>query len=164
LKEHAIQKVVTLEAADKIRARALGKDPNEYRSFDAIEVHLGYPIKLRKALQLSIASQEMLYFKCSCLTDADLEIARISVKDQIGSDENFLAYLIEQDKWNEALKTKYPKAVEAIETEYKLSDDDTEVAIKTKQKALKLLSKELLRQPEAHPVLKTQRKVTHSLV
>jgi hypothetical protein len=134
LKEHAIQKVVTLEA--------------EGRSFDEIEVHLGYPIKLREALHLPIASQEMLYFRCSCLTDSDLDIAKTSVMEKTGNDEEFVTYLIDQDKWMETLKTKHPKEVAAIEAAYEATDDDITQAMEAKVASLKQLTRELLQEPE----------------
>jgi hypothetical protein len=134
LKEHAIQKVVELQGAG--------------RTFDAIEVHLGYPIKLREALHLPIAPQEMLYFRCSCLTDADLAIAKDSVLEKMRSEDEFITYLIDQDKWKETLKLKHPDEVAAIEAAYEESEEAQMQAMETQVDSLKELTRRLLQEPE----------------
>jgi hypothetical protein len=159
LKEHAIQKVVLLEAEHRRRARALGRDPNEYSSFDEIEVHLGYPIKLREALHLPIAAQEMLYFTCSCLTDDDLDKANTSVRKKIESDEEFITYLIDQDKWTETLKAKHPNELTAIEATYEPSEaEDPNEPKAIKDASLKQLTRELLQEPENQAITSVKRR------
>jgi hypothetical protein len=137
LKEHAIQKVVELQGAG--------------RTFDEIEVHLGYPINLREALRLPIAPQEMLYFTCSCLTDDDLEIAKASVLEKMGNEDEFITYLIDQDKWKETLQLKHPNEVAAIENQYDTDYEATQDIVQAmdgKVASLKELTRRLLQEPE----------------
>ena len=47
--------------------------------FDEIEVYLGYPLMLAEKLGLKLAVQEMLYFRCSALTQKDLDEAATTV-------------------------------------------------------------------------------------
>ncbi|MEI8301231.1 MAG: NEL-type E3 ubiquitin ligase domain-containing protein [Chlamydiota bacterium] len=134
LKEHAINKSLELRAAN--------------RTFDEIEVHLGYFIKLKEPLKLPITIEEMLYFACSTLTALDLEIAKAHILKELANQESFIAFLIEQDTWKKNLKTKHPKKFEAIQKAYIDSEEDPGNAIATYQTALKNLTKKLLQEPE----------------
>ncbi|MBS0650293.1 MAG: hypothetical protein JSR93_03930 [Verrucomicrobia bacterium] len=93
--------------------------------FDEIEVYLGYPIKLREKLRLEIDVEDMLYFRCSALTDQDLESAVQSVQSKQQNDEEKCAFLVQRDDWKKALEAAYPeqyaasmdKAYEELEAE-----------------------------------------------
>ena len=81
---------------------------NRLRFFDEIEVYLGYPIKLKEALEIPIDVEEMLYFSCSALTDKDLQKAKGFVLSQRKNEALCFEFLIHHDTWKEALKSKYP--------------------------------------------------------
>ncbi|MGL5264349.1 MAG: leucine-rich repeat domain-containing protein [Candidatus Rhabdochlamydia sp.] len=82
--------------------------------FDEIEVYLGYPIKLKEALNLPIDVQEMLYFTCSALNPADLEEAKTFVLNKQTNQEAYFTFLINHDKWKEALSLNYQEKYQAI--------------------------------------------------
>ncbi|MBS0650247.1 MAG: hypothetical protein JSR93_03695 [Verrucomicrobia bacterium] len=85
--------------------------------FDEIEVYLGYPIMLRERLGLKIDVQEMLYFRCSALTDTDLNTAAEHVEKQQQDEEAVCAFLSEQEDWRAALRAQYPDRCGEIEEE-----------------------------------------------
>ncbi len=82
--------------------------------FDEIEVHLGYPIKLKEKLNLPIDIQEMLYFRCSALKDKDLEEAKDSVLKEQANEAARFKFLIGHPKWLEALSANYKEEYEAL--------------------------------------------------
>lgn len=84
-------------------------------AIDEIEVFLAYPVKLKSALNLPIDVEEMLYFRCSGITEEDLEAAKEYVLSSIGSQEALLAQLVKNDDWIAALKAQYPADYELIE-------------------------------------------------
>lgn len=83
--------------------------------FDEIEVYLGYPVKLKEALNLPIDVENMLYFGCSALTPSDLEIAKNSVLSTLNNIEEQISFLIEQPQWRDALKLNYGEQFAAID-------------------------------------------------
>jgi hypothetical protein len=85
--------------------------------FDEIEVYLGYPIMLRERLGLEIDVQEMLYFRCSALTQQDLNAAAEYVEMQQQDEEAACAFLSEQEDWKVALRAPYPERCEEIDEE-----------------------------------------------
>ncbi|MGL5626067.1 MAG: NEL-type E3 ubiquitin ligase domain-containing protein [Candidatus Rhabdochlamydia sp.] len=102
--------------------------------FDEIEVYLGYPIKLKEALNLPIDVQEMLYFTCSALKDEDLEEAKGFVLSKQTNQEACFTFLIGHDKWKKALKHNYPIEFKTAEENRDLALEDSEdyVAIEKK--------------------------------
>lgn len=84
------------------------------RFVDEIEVYLGYPIKLKETLDIPIDVEEMLYFKCSCLTPTDLEIAKDTVLSTIANEEEHSNFLLEQPQWLKALKLNYQERFTVI--------------------------------------------------
>jgi hypothetical protein len=82
--------------------------------FDEIEVYLGYPIKLKKALNLPIDVQEMLYFTCSALNSKDIEEAKAFVLSKQANQEAYFAFLVTHDKWKEALSVNYKEEYKDI--------------------------------------------------
>ncbi|MGL5626229.1 MAG: NEL-type E3 ubiquitin ligase domain-containing protein [Candidatus Rhabdochlamydia sp.] len=94
--------------------------------FDEIEVYLGYPIKLKEALNLPIDVQEMLYFRCSALKDKDLEEAKAFVLSKQTDQEACFEFLIGHDKWKEALKYNYPIEFKTIEENRATALEDNE--------------------------------------
>ncbi|MEI8301232.1 MAG: NEL-type E3 ubiquitin ligase domain-containing protein, partial [Chlamydiota bacterium] len=126
-------------------------------AIEEIEIYLGYPIKLREALNLPITLQEMLYFRCSNLTAVDLETARADIIEKLANEEDFVTFLIEQDKWKETLKIKHPQEFESIQEAYANSEEDPDSAMAIYQTALKELTKALLQEPESKPVTSAKR-------
>ncbi|MCH9625389.1 MAG: E3 ubiquitin-protein ligase ipaH9.8 [Chlamydiales bacterium] len=82
--------------------------------FDAIEIYLGYIVKLKDRLNLSIAVEDMLHFDSSALSDEDLSIAENIVKEKLGGDKKY-EYLIKNDKWTKALRDQFPDKIEQID-------------------------------------------------
>ncbi|MBS0653378.1 MAG: hypothetical protein JSR39_07625, partial [Verrucomicrobia bacterium] len=111
--------------------------------FDEIEVYLGYPIKLRERLGLEIDVQDMLYFRCSALTDQDLESAAQSVQSKQQSNEEKCAFLAKRDDWKKALEAAYPERFKEIgDKAYEELDAgvDPEVVEDNRLKALQALT------------------------
>ncbi|MBM3207740.1 MAG: hypothetical protein FJZ57_03935, partial [Chlamydiae bacterium] len=92
------------------------------RFVDEIEVYLGFPTKLRERLNLQIDVEEMLYFTCSGITEADLDYAASFIEDQLSTPDAIANILIQREDWIQALKEKHPGAIAAFqrEKEYKL--------------------------------------------
>ncbi|MCH9625564.1 MAG: E3 ubiquitin-protein ligase ipaH9.8 [Chlamydiales bacterium] len=114
------------------------------RFFDEIEVYLGYIIKLQNRLKLSIAVDDMLYFRCSSLTEEDLSIAANRVEEKLASDEKY-DYLIKNEKWIAALRGQFSVEIEQIDqaryADYKNNPEDSELNYKA---ALIKLSRQAL--------------------
>ena len=79
--------------------------------FDEIEVYLGYPIQLQHQLGIQdlLDVRDMLYFRCSGLTENDLEEARNQVVQKWNrpSDRDF--YLLSQPIYKKLLRQFGPK-------------------------------------------------------
>ncbi len=96
-------------ARDKIlvlRAR------NPLGKIDEIEVYLAYLIKLKERLHLNLDVSEMLYFRCSDLSDKDLDQAFKRVVAKRGDFEEQCAFLASQELWRKALWQKEPESFE----------------------------------------------------
>jgi len=79
------------------------------RFYDEIEVYLGYPVMLQKKLGIPLDVEEMLYFRCSALTQKDLDEAAEFVLKKQNDDGERCRFLITQEKWLQALQTRYPE-------------------------------------------------------
>jgi len=95
--------------------------------YDQLEVYLGYPIKLRDRLKMPIDIQEMLYFPYSALTEKDLEEAAKFVEAQQADDEKSCRFLIDKEKWIEALKANYPAEYEQVYSEIEAERNKLEI-------------------------------------
>ena len=157
LKQHAGHKVLELRGAINKREDLSEYDKNYLiEAIEEIEIYLGYPIKLREALNLPITLQEMLYFRCSNLTTVDLETARADIIEKLANEEAFVTFLIEQDKWKETLKIKYPQEFGIIQEAYENSEEKPDSAMATYVAALKELTSSLLQEPEVSLVAKAK--------
>ncbi len=78
--------------------------------FDEVEVYLGYFIKLRERLNLPLDVEEMLYWRCSSLSQTDIENAYNAVSAKIQSVQNQAEFLVSQPIWIKALTKKDPEA------------------------------------------------------
>jgi len=84
------------------------------RFVDEIEVYLGYPVKLRERLNLQIDVEDMLYFRCSGITEEDLDRAASFIEDQIKTSDAIAGILIQRQDWIEALALKHSSEMSAI--------------------------------------------------
>lgn len=84
---------------------------------DEIETYLAYPIYLKEALDIPIVQENMLYFRCSGLTEEDLQEAKNFVLEHRNNEEKQLEFLLSQKKWIEALRVNHPEEMKQIETE-----------------------------------------------
>jgi len=82
--------------------------------FDEIEVYLGYPLMLAEKLGLKLAVQKMLYFRCSGLTQKDLDEAATTVLQTKQDRDAESSFLCMQKKWQAALREKYPERCKEI--------------------------------------------------
>ena len=87
------------------------------RCYDEIEVYLGYPVMLQKKLGIPSDVEEMLYFRCSALTQKDLDEAAEFVLKKQNDDGERCRFLITQEKWLQALQTRYPEEWNHLEKE-----------------------------------------------
>jgi hypothetical protein len=94
---------------------------------DEIEFYLGYPIMLREKLGLEIVIQEMLYFRCSALTQWHLDQAAEYVTQQQQDKDMVCAFLSSREDWINALIVQYPESYEAIQKENAQELDDAGV-------------------------------------
>lgn len=113
LAEILIKGVWTVELLSAI---AEAKVPT-LRFFDEIEVYLAYPIQLRERLGIPMDVSDMLYFRCSGVTDQDLEAAAQHVEATQADPQKQVEFLLNSDTWKKALTLKYPSKVAAIERE-----------------------------------------------
>jgi len=81
---------------------------------DEIEAYLGYPVALRERLGLEIDVQSMLYFRCSRLTEQDLDAAANRIQRMQGNEEEVCRFLSKRNDWKNALKAAYPQEFNAI--------------------------------------------------
>lgn len=84
---------------------------------DEIETYLAYPIHLKEALDIPIVQEGMLYFRCSGVTEQDLQEAKNFVLEHRNNKEKQLQFLLSQEKWMEALRINYPEKMEQMEAE-----------------------------------------------
>lgn len=82
---------------------------------DEIEVYLGYPVKLKDALNLPIDIDFMRFYGCSGITEADLQSAKAFVLSAISNPDLLLAEFVKNDDWVKALKSKYSDQFALIE-------------------------------------------------
>jgi len=87
------------------------------RFVDEIEVYLGYPVKLRERLSLQIDVEDMLYFRCSGITEGDLNNAAIFIEDQLSTPDAIANILIQREDWIQALHEKEPIRMAAFQRE-----------------------------------------------
>jgi Leucine-rich repeat (LRR) protein len=92
------------------------------RFVDEIEVYLGYPIKLKDRLGLSIDISNMLYFQCSGITEENLQTAHAYVTSRM-TREALVDRLIKDDRWKKALQTEKPTEISAIDSSYQETGD-----------------------------------------
>ena len=113
------------------------------RFFDEVEVYLGYIVKLKDILSLSVAIEDMLYFACSALSEEDLAVAANTVEEKLASSEKY-SYLVKNEKWIDALKEQFPSEMKQIDkaryTDYENNPETWEVNYNT---ALIELSKQV---------------------
>ncbi|MBM3207722.1 MAG: hypothetical protein FJZ57_03845, partial [Chlamydiae bacterium] len=87
------------------------------RFVDEIEVYLAYPVKLRERLNIQIDVDDMLYFRCSGVTQEDLDLAAAHINEIISTLEAKHNILIDREDWIEFLAQKYPAAIAALRRE-----------------------------------------------
>lgn len=69
-----------------------------------IEVYLAYPIKLKKALNIPISQDTMLYEACASLSEEDLKGAEDFVKSQLSDITAYCNILAEDADWEKGLE------------------------------------------------------------
>ncbi len=100
-------------AMDLLEQCARQKVPT-LRLFDEVEVYLGYPVRLKDKLQLPIDIKEMLYFRCSALTENDLKNAFDYVNVTISNKEAFYNFLSKNEFWLATLAKNYSNEYQEI--------------------------------------------------
>jgi len=109
-------------AMDMLEEAARNKIPS-LRFFDEVEVYLGYPVMLKDRLKLPIDIKEMLYFRCSALTEKDLNDAASMIEGKLADKAAFSSFLIKRSDWVDALKTKYSVDYKALEDKRELESN-----------------------------------------
>ena len=105
------------------------------RFVDEIEVFLGYPIKLKEALELPFDGKEMLYYACSGITENDLNTAKEYVMNARNNKEECYRFLASNDTWRKALET-YPLTKERYSEEFGESENLEKTVIKFTREVL----------------------------
>ncbi|WP_036032310.1 NEL-type E3 ubiquitin ligase domain-containing protein, partial [Bradyrhizobium yuanmingense] len=94
-----------LEGIAREKAQSLGSVDNA-ENIDAIEVYLAYQNKLRERLGLEHVAP-MRFFEVSCVTDADVDSAQITVRSKEASD--FADYLAtDWQPWDDVVSSIAP--------------------------------------------------------
>ncbi|QZA58997.1 NEL-type E3 ubiquitin ligase domain-containing protein [Candidatus Rhabdochlamydia porcellionis] len=132
-------KILEEIARDKVSASS---------ALDEIEVYLGYPVQLREKLEIPIDITEMLFFSCSGLSPEDLSNAEEHVLKKRENKEECFTFLVDNDKWIEALKNRYPTEFEAAQKKRTEctggeSEQDVIAGDKFKEKLVELTKKAL---------------------
>ncbi len=134
-------------AMDLLEQCARQKVPT-LRLFDEVEVYLGYPVMLKDKLQLPIDIKEMLYFRCSALTENDLKVAFDYVNRTISNKEVFYGFLSKNEFWLAALaknySTQYQEIVKEKGRAESFDDPDYEAIGKTFNDGMLALTKKAL--------------------
>ncbi|MCP5492743.1 MAG: hypothetical protein H7A40_06870 [Chlamydiales bacterium] len=78
------------------------------RLYDDVEVILAYPVKLKKALDLPVDIEDIIFYSYSYVTEDDIDAAKAYTQMMWENQEEFHQFLIGQAKWCEALKHNYP--------------------------------------------------------
>jgi C-terminal novel E3 ligase, LRR-interacting len=95
-------------AREKIKEKSLG---------DPIEVHLYCKMKLKKTLDLPVATEGMLYPAMAGITDNELAVAAKRALDRTSSPEQILEILISSEHWTEKLVQEHPEEFMKIDRE-----------------------------------------------
>ena len=107
-----------------------GNKARSLKFVDEVEVYLAYPIQLKKALQLPFLLDQMLYFRCSSVTEEDLKRAEEIVKGGLSNRQAYCDFLAKNDTWQKALEKALPKEYAAIVRKKNgASDEGNEAAI-----------------------------------
>ncbi len=134
-------------AMDLLEQCARQKVPT-LRFFDEVEVYLGYPVMLKDKLQLPIDIKEMLYFRCSALTESDLKDAFVYVNGTISNKEAFYDFLSKNELWLAALaknySIEYQEIVKEKESAESFEDPNYEAIGKTFNDGMLALTKKAL--------------------
>ncbi len=95
-----------------------GNKAKTLRFVDEIEVYLAYPIMLKAKLQLPIALDTMLYFRCSSVSEADLQRAEGIVREGLSNLDAYCDYLAQDATWQKALvnRVDYQQMMERRDT------------------------------------------------
>ncbi len=73
---------------------------------DEIEVYLAYPVMLKERLQLPIVIDTMLYFRCSSVTEADLQAAEELIRGGLRTLDTYCDTLAQELTWHKALEER----------------------------------------------------------
>lgn len=112
---------------------------------DDVETYLAYPILLRKRLHLKLDIKEMLYPKCSGLSEIDIDHAETHIKGVIGS--GLAELLLKEREWEELLKLVFKEKYEQLLNDRTIgleNDMDANVLLIHFNSELKKLTKQLL--------------------
>ncbi len=73
---------------------------------DEVEVYLAYPVMLKERLQLPIVIDTMLYFRCSSVTEADLQAAEEVIRGGLSNLDTYCDTLAKELTWHKALEQR----------------------------------------------------------
>lgn len=123
LSEFLLRGCFTMELLEEC---ALQKTQSMRGEVDELEVYLGYPIALKRELNLPISQETMLYFRCSLLTTEDLATARDFVMSHLNDRDACLTFLAKHDTWKRALASYNQGAFDAIERKKRQDQENAE--------------------------------------
>ena len=104
LEKIAQSKIDTLKNIDKV----------DEEKIDPIQVYLAYPVKLKEKLNIQIDVEDMLYFKCSGVTDQDLDSAEKTIKEMLEAPDAIATTLVQRKDWVDALSVEYQSDMDAF--------------------------------------------------
>lgn len=112
LSEFLLRGCLAMELLEECARQKVQSMPGEV---DELEVYLGYPIALKRELNLPISQETMLYFRCSLLTSEDLATATDFVMSHLNDRDACITFLAKHDTWKRALSNYNQEAFDAIE-------------------------------------------------
>ena len=109
------------------------------QNVDEIEVYLGYLIKTKKALEIPINLNEMVFPDLANISSDDVAVAVERVQKVRNDSQTCHQFLIQQPIWIDILTNKFKDAVETI-TNTRNENDDYVEALNTYTKSMVELS------------------------
>lgn len=145
--EVAKKKIENLRDLIMIQEDLTQDEKNEQiERIDEVEIRLGYLLRLKEKLNLSIEVPGMLYYICSSLTEEDIQEAETVMLEKFADQDAFIELLLKKDLWKQVLEYKCARQMNLLKEAYEASD--SEEAHIHYLDSLKKLTKELLEKPQ----------------
>jgi Leucine-rich repeat (LRR) protein len=126
LEESAASKIEELKNTIRANLILKGVPENKFekrfrkavrKKIDPVEIYLGFPIKLKTKLGLPLDVDTMLYFRCSDITQNDLDQTENYITEQLNNEESYFNFLVDNTTWQEVLRRRFSTQMKSLKTE-----------------------------------------------